>query len=141
MKHPLIALGLLAATFCFSVPARADDTACEALAMSKNLAGAAKTSFMKKCAADMPSAVASPGVPASAAAPAPTATLISACEGQAVDKRLAGAAKTSFVRKCEKDASPVAAARHCETQAHDRKLAGAAHDSFVKKCVADATPR
>jgi hypothetical protein len=61
-----------------------------------------------------------------------------ACEAQATDKKLAGAAKSSFVKKCEKDASE-AAMKTCDTQAADKKLAGAAKTSFVKKCVKDAT--
>ena len=58
---------------------------CETKAMGKDgkpLAGAAKTSFMKKCKQD-------------------------ACEGKAIGKDgkpLAGAAKNSFMAKCEKDA-------------------------------------
>ena len=60
------------------------------------------------------------------------------CDAQAADKKLAGAAKASFVKKCEKDATD-AAAKVCDTQAADKKLAGAAKNSFVKKCVADAT--
>lgn len=58
---------------------------CETKAVSKEgkpLAGAAKTSFMKKCKQD-------------------------ACDGKAVGKDgkpLAGAAKNSFMTKCEKDA-------------------------------------
>jgi len=57
---------------------------------------------------------------------------------QAADKKLAGAAKTSFVKKCEKDATD-AATKACEGQAADKKLAGAAKTSFTKKCVKDAT--
>ena len=53
-----------------------------------------------------------------------------ACMTQATDKKLAGAAKTSFMTKCERTA--------CESQAADKKLAGAAKTSFVKKCTADA---
>ena len=53
-----------------------------------------------------------------------------ACMTQATDKKLAGAAKTSFMTKCERTA--------CEGQAADKKLAGAAKTSFVKKCVTDA---
>jgi hypothetical protein len=60
------------------------------------------------------------------------------CEAQATEKKLAGAAKNSFVQKCEKDAK-AAAMKTCETQAADKKLAGAAKDSFTKKCVTDAT--
>ena len=58
---------------------------CEAKAVGKvgkALAGAAKTSFMKKCMAD-------------------------SCETKAVSaegKPLSGAAKTSFLKKCEKGA-------------------------------------
>ncbi|MGB6351712.1 MAG: hypothetical protein WBG10_16975 [Pseudolabrys sp.] len=58
---------------------------CETKAVSKEgkpLAGAAKTSFIKKCKQD-------------------------ACDGKAVGKDgkpLAGAAKNSFMTKCEKDA-------------------------------------
>ena len=53
-----------------------------------------------------------------------------ACGTQAMDKKLAGAAKTSFMKKCEMTA--------CEGQAADKKLAGAAKTSFVNKCVKDA---
>lgn len=60
------------------------------------------------------------------------------CDAQAAEKKLAGAAKTSFVKKCEKDATD-AATKACSTQAADKKLAGAAKNSFVKKCVTDAT--
>jgi hypothetical protein len=58
------------------------------------------------------------------------------CEAQATDKKLAGAAKTSFLKKCEKDASE-AANKACTDQATEKKLAGAAKTSFVKKCVKD----
>ena len=63
------------------------------------------------------------------------------CDAKAVDKNgkpLAGAAKTSFVKKCEKD---TAAAAACETKAIDKNgkpLAGAAKNSFMKKCETDA---
>jgi hypothetical protein len=53
-----------------------------------------------------------------------------ACTTQATDKKLAGAAKTSFMTKCEKTA--------CMAQATDKKLHGAAQTSFVNKCVKDA---
>ena len=53
-----------------------------------------------------------------------------ACMTQATDKKLAGAAKTSFMNKCEKDA--------CMAQAKDKNLHGAAETSFVKKCVKDS---
>jgi hypothetical protein len=59
------------------------------------------------------------------------------CDAQATEKKLAGAAKTSFVKKCEKDMA-ADATKACETQAADKKLAGAAKTSFVNKCVKDA---
>ena len=64
---------------------------CEAKAVDKNgkaLAGAAKASFVKKCAKE---------------------TTGAACEAKALDKHgkaLAGAAKKSFMKKCEKEAVP-----------------------------------
>jgi hypothetical protein len=59
------------------------------------------------------------------------------CEAKAAEKKLAGAAKTSFVKKCEKDAGGDAAAM-CDKSAADKKLAGAAKNSHVKKCMEDA---
>ena len=59
------------------------------------------------------------------------------CEDKAAEKKLAGSAKSSFIKKCTADnASPAQAA--CDAQAKEKKLAGAAKNSFVKKCVADA---
>lgn len=55
------------------------------------------------------------------------------CKAQATDKKLAGAAMTSFMKKCESDA-----AKTCDTSAAEKKLAGAAKTSFTKKCVSDA---
>jgi hypothetical protein len=55
------------------------------------------------------------------------------CAAEATDKKLTGAAKTSFLSKCEKDASAA-----CDKQAADRNLAGAAKASFTTKCVKDA---
>ena len=63
------------------------------------------------------------------------------CEAKAGEKKLSGAAKTSFVKKCEADAgaAPAAAANPaCEKSAADKKLAGAAKTSHIKKCMADA---
>ena len=62
------------------------------------------------------------------------------CEAKADEKKLAGAAKTSFVKKCEKDsaAAPAAANPACEKSAADKKLAGAAKTCHIKKCMADA---
>ncbi|MFA6266173.1 MAG: hypothetical protein WC670_10740 [Pseudolabrys sp.] len=58
------------------------------------------------------------------------------CETKALSKDgkpLAGAAKTSFVKKCKEDT--------CTPKAVDKNgktLAGAAKDSFMKKCLADS---
>ncbi len=59
------------------------------------------------------------------------------CEAKAGEKKLAGAAKTSFIKKCEKDAGGAA----CEAKAVDKNgkaLAGAAKTSNMKKCMADS---
>ena len=61
----------------------------------------------------------------------------SGCQAQAAEKKLSGAAKNSFVKKCQKDAAAAAKAT-CESQAAEKKLAGAAKNSFVKKCEKDA---
>ena len=55
------------------------------------------------------------------------------CKGEAAAKRLAGAALTSFMTKCERDAHA-----SCDSMAADKKLAGAAKTSFATKCVGDA---
>ena len=55
------------------------------------------------------------------------------CNAAAAEKKLAGAAKTSFMKKCEKDATAT-----CDAAAKEKKLAGAAKTSFTKKCVKDA---
>ncbi|WP_024515348.1 hypothetical protein [Bradyrhizobium sp. Tv2a-2] len=79
-----IVLAAIVATFAAG-SAFAQDASCDSKAVGKDgkpLAGAAKTSFMKKCMAD-------------------------ACATKAVGsdgKPLAGAAKTSFMKKCEKGA-------------------------------------
>ncbi|MBI5262869.1 MAG: hypothetical protein HY852_13735 [Bradyrhizobium sp.] len=79
-----IFLAAIVATFAAG-SAFAQDASCESKAIGKDgkpLAGAAKTSFMKKCQTDT-------------------------CAAKAVGsdgKALAGAAKTSFMKKCEKGA-------------------------------------
>jgi len=55
------------------------------------------------------------------------------CAAQATDKKLGGAAKTSFLKKCAADAAAA-----CDKQAADKKLGGAAKTSFTKKCATDA---
>ena len=59
------------------------------------------------------------------------------CSLQAGEKKLAGAAKNSFMKKCEKD-SQGAGNAECAAKAKEKKLAGAAKNSFMKKCEADA---
>src|ERR1041385_1279130 len=56
------------------------------------------------------------------------------CKDTAAEKKLAGAALTSFMTKCQKDAQA-----SCDTAAQEKKLNGAAKTSFTKKCVKDAT--
>jgi len=65
--------------------------------------------------------------------PKPADAAPPSCKAQATDKKLAGAALTSFMKKCETDATKV-----CDTAAADKKLAGAAKTRFTKKCVSDA---
>jgi hypothetical protein len=73
-------------------------------------------------------AFAQTGAPASPATDAKPS-----CKAQASDKKLAGAALNSFMKKCETDAQ-----KACDTAAADKKLAGAAKISFTKKCVTDS---
>jgi hypothetical protein len=54
------------------------------------------------------------------------------CKNEASAKKLAGAALTSFMDKCERDAKT-----SCEGTANERKLSGAARTSFTKKCLSD----
>ena len=56
------------------------------------------------------------------------------CTVVATNKKLHGAALTSFMKKCSSDAQ-----KSCEASAVGKKLAGAAKNSFMKKCVMDAT--
>lgn len=60
------------------------------------------------------------------------------CAAKAAEKKLAGAAQTSFIKKCEKDAKASSAKVDCEAKAAEKKLFGAAKNSFTKKCIADA---
>lgn len=54
------------------------------------------------------------------------------CAAGAAEKKLAGAAKSSFLKKCEGDATSA-----CNASATEKKLSGAARTSFTKKCVQD----
>ena len=60
---------------------------------------------------------------------ATSAAAQSTCAVTAQEKKLAGAAKSSYMKKCANDT--------CEAAANEKKLAGAARNSFLKKCVAD----
>jgi hypothetical protein len=68
------------------------------------------------------------------------------CEAKAVDKNgkpLAGAVKTSFMKKCEGDAGTGSGTSACEAKAVDKNgkaLAGAAKTSSIKKCMAAEKP-
>ena len=76
------------------------------------------------------------------ASPSFAADAAKACEAQATEKKLAGAAKNSFMKKCQADTKPAAAASpECEKSAADKKLAGVAKSSHIKKCMADAKPK
>ena len=55
------------------------------------------------------------------------------CKVEAGNKKLAGAAMSSFMTKCETDAKAA-----CEKDSTAKKLAGAAKDAHMKKCVSDA---
>lgn len=59
------------------------------------------------------------------------------CATRAAEKKLAGAAKNSFMKKCEADSGSSA----CAAAAKEKKLAGAAKNSFMKKCQADAAAK
>ena len=60
------------------------------------------------------------------------------CAARAAEKKLAGAAKNSFVQKCVKTDGAADKATQCEKAAADKKLAGAAKNSFIQKCVKTA---
>ena len=104
MQKLIVAAFVTVFAFSMQFACAADAAApsdCEAKAVSKSgkkLAGAAKTTFMKKCEAD------------GGAAPAAAAPAASGCTDKAVSKtgkKLFGAAKTAFMKKCEADAKAV----------------------------------
>ena len=59
--------------------------------------------------------------------------LAASCKVEAGNKKLSGAAMTSFMTKCESDAKTT-----CEKDSAAKKLSGAAKDAHMKKCVNDA---
>jgi len=67
------------------------------------------------------------------AQPAPDAPRNPSCTAEAATKKLAGAAKTSFLKKCETDSATA-----CDATASAKKLNGAAKTSFTTKCVTDS---
>lgn len=62
------------------------------------------------------------------------------CAEQAAAKHLAGAARNSFIKKCERTSREAAATEQCNSRADTKRLHGAARTSFVRKCVRTATP-
>lgn len=86
-------------------------------------------------------ATATAAAAAAAASTANTINIVNACEVKAVDrngKALAGAAKTSYMKKCEGDAASGVACAAKSVDKNGKALAGAAKTSFMKKCEADA---
>lgn len=57
----------------------------------------------------------------------------SSCMARVAEKKLAGSAKTIFLKKCENDARAV-----CENDDVSKRLNGAAKAAHIKKCVKDA---
>ena len=55
------------------------------------------------------------------------------CKESTSKMKLAGAAATSHMKKCETEATA-----KCEADSTAKKLAGAARTSHMKKCVSDA---
>ncbi|MFM8344606.1 MAG: hypothetical protein ACKOB5_08890, partial [Betaproteobacteria bacterium] len=74
-----------------------------------------------------------PSAGAAAPASAASAPASGSCTQQATDRKLAGAAKSSFLTKCEREAT-----ERCEAAATEKKLAGAARTGNVNKCVKEA---
>ncbi|MCC6887180.1 MAG: hypothetical protein IT536_01370 [Hyphomicrobiales bacterium] len=60
-------------------------------------------------------------------------SLAASCKEEAAKRKLAGAALTSFMGKCEREAQ-----ESCDAKAGSQKLAGAAKTSFTKKCLSEA---
>ncbi|HSN16462.1 MAG TPA: hypothetical protein VLT61_17650 [Anaeromyxobacteraceae bacterium] len=82
-----------------------------------------------------------PAIVAAVALISGTALADANCDAKAAEKKLSGAAKTSFLKKCNADAG---AASSCAAKALDKNgkpLAGAARASFIKKCEQDAAAK
>jgi hypothetical protein len=64
---------------------------------------------------------------------AASAAMADTCVATADGKKIYGAARTSFLTKCQKDAQAT-----CDAQAAGKKIYGAAKTSYTTKCVKDA---
>ena len=60
------------------------------------------------------------------------------CVSRAAENNLPGAARHSFLKKCEREAQVGPTVAGCEAKASRKKLAGAARKSFMKQCTADS---
>ncbi len=105
------------------------------------LAGSALASLsVSSCAwaqSDEPAQTAAPAAAPAAAPPAAAPAVAPAnpdCAARASEKKLAGAALDSFMKKCARET----ATANCDVAAGEKKLKGAAKKSFTKKCVKDA---
>lgn len=107
--------------------------------MKKNLIALTLTLLSAACTSVF--AQAKPAEPAAPATAATAAAPAGHCEAHAAEKKLNGAAKSAFMKKCERDAAagqPNDGKAACEKTAAEKKLYGAARNSFVNKCVKDA---
>jgi len=85
---------------------------------------------------------ASPALAQIPATPAAAPAGMSHCEAQAIGKNgqpLAGAAKASFIKKCQ--AAPAADCQQKAVSSAGKPLTGAAKASSIKKCEAEAKAR
>ena len=116
---------------------------------------AASIAFAQAPAAPAAKPEAKPAAAAPAAAPAAKpaeAAPASGCEAKAAEKKLAGAAKSSFMKKCEKDAAAAAPAakpeakadgrkaqqekmKTCNKEAKEKGLKGAERKAFMSSCL------
>jgi hypothetical protein len=109
-------IGAMRATFMAKCERDANKS-CGIAATEKKYKGIVRTNYLKTCVADS----------VGGSEPKPT------CKGQADEKKLAGAALTSFMTRCEKDAT-----KSCDTTATEKKYKGIVKTNYVKTCVAGA---
>jgi hypothetical protein len=112
----------------------------EKIMMNKSFGVLLAALFSANLACAQATAPATPAAPAKPATPSTSAMpAASNCEAQAVSKNgkpLAGAAKASFMKKCEAGSASTVSSS-CEAKAvgkNGKPLAGAAKASFMKKC-------